>query len=115
MVGDTLEDILMSVRQSIEKIRARGGQVIFVRTPESGPLIKASHLSYPRNLYWNRLLLHTHCEGIHYLDYPETADYTCPEWSHLSSTDAIHYTKQLAWILQEEKGWQFRKKITHAF
>ena len=105
----------MSVRQSVEKIRARGGQVIFVRTPESGPLKKATHLSHPRNLYWNRLLLHTHCEGIHYLDYPETADYTCPEWSHLSSTDAIHYTKQLAWILQEEKGWQFRKKITHAF
>jgi hypothetical protein len=113
--GDTLENILMSVRQSIEKIRARGGQVIFVRTPDSGPLKKASRLSYPRNLYWNRLLLQTHCEGIHFEDYPETANYICPEWSHLSSADAIKYTKQLAWILQEDKGWQFRKKITHAF
>lgn len=113
--GDTLEDILADVRKSINKIRARGGQVIFVRTPESGPLKKAARMSYPRNLYWNRLLLHTHCEGIHYEDYPETSNYTCPEWSHLSSADAIDYTKQLAWILQEEKGWRFRKKITHAF
>jgi hypothetical protein len=113
--GDTLENILLSVRQSIEKIRARGGQVIFVRTPDSGPIRKASHASYPRNLYWNRLLLYTHCEGVHFEDYAETANFICPEWSHLSSEDAIIYTKHLARILQEDKGWRFRKKITHAF
>ncbi len=109
--GDTLENIIADVKHSLDMIRARGGQIIFVRTPESGAMQKASVASYPRNMYWNRLLLNTHCEGIHYLDYPETDHFICPEWSHLSSTDAITYTKYLAWILQEEKGWQFNKKI----
>lgn len=109
--GDTLENILAGVKASIDKIRARGGQVIFVRTPESGAMKKAAHLSHPRNFYWNRLLLYTHCEGIHYEDYAETAHFICPEWSHLATRDAITYTKQLAWILQNEKGWQFNKRV----
>lgn len=109
--GDTLENMLDEVKHSLDKIRARGGQIIFVRTPESGVLQKTCAVSYPRNMYWNRLLLNTHCEGIHYLDYAETDHFICPDWSHLSSADAITYTKHLAWILQEEKGWQFNKKI----
>jgi hypothetical protein len=110
--GDTLENIFTEVKHNLDMIRARGGQVIFIRTPESGPMIKAAAFSHPRNLYWNRLLINTQCEGIHYMDYPETDHFICPEWSHLSSADAITYTKHLAWILQEEKGWQFNKKIT---
>jgi hypothetical protein len=110
--GDTLENILEEVKISLDKIRARGGKIMFVRTPESGPLKKAASISHPRNQYWNRLLLYAHCEGIHYMDYRETDHFICPEWSHLSSTDAITYTKHLAWVLQEEKGWQFNKKIT---
>jgi hypothetical protein len=110
--GDTLENILSDVRLCLDKIRSRGGQVIFVRTPESGPMQVAASSSHPRNLYWNRLLLYSQCEGIHYMDYPATDHFICPEWSHLSPTDAIAYTKHLAWILQEEKGWQFNKKIS---
>jgi hypothetical protein len=109
--GDTLDNIISEVKDCVDKIRTRGGQVIFVRTPESGPMQQAANASHPRNLYWNRLLLYSHCDGIHYLDYPATDHFICPEWSHLSSADAITYTKHLAWILQEEKGWQFNKKI----
>lgn len=110
--GDTLENIFTEVKLNLDKIRARGGQIIFIRTPESGPLKKSAALSHPRNLYWNRLLINAQCEGIHYMDYPETDHFICPEWSHLSSTDAVTYTKHLAWTLQEEKGWQFNKKIS---
>jgi hypothetical protein len=28
-------------------------------------------------------------------DFPELADFTCPEWSHLSAGDSVEFTKRL--------------------
>ena len=41
----------------------------------------------------------THSNGIYFLDYPEIAHFVCPEWSHLTPTDAIAYTKALIPLL----------------
>ncbi|MBC7893651.1 MAG: hypothetical protein H7Y12_15645, partial [Sphingobacteriaceae bacterium] len=81
--GDTLLAVLNSVKQSVDQIRSRGGQVVFVRTPSDGPFRAAENQAYPRNLYWDRLLAHTNTPGIHYEDYPALRRYQCPEWSHL--------------------------------
>ncbi len=106
--GDKLEAIFNSVKTNIDKIKARGGQVIFVRTPSSGPYFQGENMGFPRPAYWNRLLTSTHCEGIYFKDYPAIAHLTCPEWSHLSPDDAVTYTKNLVNILKE-KGWSFAK------
>jgi hypothetical protein len=55
------------------------------------------------------MLKYTATDGIHFKDYPATANMICPEWSHLSSKDAVTYTKELLRILIQEKGWKFRK------
>jgi hypothetical protein len=52
--------------------------------------------------YWDRLLTVTNCSGIHFADFPELKDFTCPEWSHLKHSDAIAYTKGLAKILKQQ-------------
>jgi len=109
--GDTLIKVFAEVKTSIDKIKSRGGQVIFVRTPASGDLEAITKLTHPRNLYWDKMLAYTNTPGIHYSDYPETANMQCPEWSHLSSKDAVIYTQHLVKAL-EEKGWTFSNKPT---
>src|SRR5688572_26279223 len=105
--GDTLETFLKQTKKAIDKIRARGGTIIFVRPPSSGKYIENETRAYPRDKYWDRLLQYTNTPGVHFADYPATSSLICPEWSHLTRTDAATYTAELIKILQHEKGWTF--------
>jgi hypothetical protein len=104
-----LAAIFKSVKDATDKIKARGGEVLFVRTPSSGPYLQGENMGFPREKYWNKLLAYTNCPGIHFLDYPEIAHFECPEFSHLSQPDAIIFTKHLIEILENEKGWKLKK------
>jgi hypothetical protein len=105
--GAKLDSILNRVKLAVDKIKARGGEVLFVRTPSSGPYYSMGESkAFPREKYWDRVLAVTNCTGIHFKDYPPIADFICPEFSHLSRADAIVFTKNLINILQE-KGWVF--------
>jgi hypothetical protein len=99
--------IISSVKVACDKIKARGGQVMFVRTPSSGPLRAMEKMAFPREKFWNKILEVTGCEGIYFEDYPATAHFECPEFSHLSVPQARSYTETLIKILQE-KGWKFQ-------
>jgi hypothetical protein len=105
--GSKLDSILNNVRSCTNRIIARGGQVLFVRTPSSGPFRDGENKFFPREKYWDRLLKSTNSTGIHFEDYKEIADFQCPEFSHLSQPDAVIFTKQFIKILTEEKGWKF--------
>ncbi|MEO6253365.1 MAG: hypothetical protein ABIO79_08680 [Ferruginibacter sp.] len=110
--GPKLDSMLNRVKIAVDKIKARGGQVMFVRTPSSGPYYSMGESkAFPREKYWDRVLAVTNCPGIHFKDYPPIADFTCPEFSHLSQADAIVFTKHFINILQE-KGWVFPNKQT---
>jgi len=108
--GDSLEAVFKEIKNNVDKIRARGGQVLFVRTPSTATYREAEEIAYPRKKYWDALLAYTNTPGIHFEDYPQTSHFICPEWSHLSPQDAIVYTKNFIKILVEEKGWTFPKK-----
>lgn len=103
------DSILAIVKTDVDRIKARGGEIIFVRTPSSGPYLMGEKMVFPRDKFWNRILAATNCPGIHFEDYPATAHFQCPEFSHLKPADAIVWTKNLVQIL-EEKGWRFPNK-----
>lgn len=107
--GGKLDSIFASVKVSVDKLRARGGQILFVRTPSSGGFLMGEKMGYPREKYWDRLLVETKCAGIYFADYPAIANFQCPEESHLSQPDAAIFTKNFIKILNEEKGWAFAK------
>ena len=109
--GKALEKEFEEIRMAVSKIKARGGQVIFVRTPSSGPMAKGEQKAYPRQRYWEAMLRYVQADGIHYSDDPGTANMICPEWSHLSPKDAITYTHHLVNTLRE-KGWFTSQKTT---
>jgi hypothetical protein len=104
------DSIFNSVKMDVDKIKARGGQVLFVRTPSCGPYRAAEVKEYPKAAYWDRLLALTGCKGIYFEDYPATSHFVCPEWSHLTPADAVVYTKAFIQELQE-KEWP-SKNIT---
>lgn len=105
--GDTLMTLLKVFKVSVDKIRSRGGVVIFVRPPSSGEILKREQHLFPRQQYWDQLLAYTNTPGIHYSDYAATANFVCPDCSHLAPEDAVTYTTALVKILREEKGWVF--------
>jgi hypothetical protein len=97
--GDALGNVLQSVKTAVDKIKARGGEVLFVRTPSSGTFWAGEQKGFPRDKYWDRLLATTGCPGIHFTDYPAIAHFVCPEWSHLGPPDAIVFTREFIRIL----------------
>ncbi|QKJ30230.1 hypothetical protein HQ865_10795 [Mucilaginibacter mali] len=108
MSGKELDAFMQNIKSDVDKIKARGGSVIFVRTPSNPPMYIGESMGYPRKLYWDRLLATTGCKGIYFADYPATAHLVCPEWSHLDPKSAITYTKALVSILKQQEGWNLK-------
>ena len=106
---EVINGILNRTKVAVDKIKARGGQVVFVRTPSSGPMEMGEKMGFPREKFWNKLLDVTGSPGIHFSDYPAIANFDCPEWSHLSPQDAVVFTKHFIDILGKDKGWKFSK------
>jgi hypothetical protein len=80
---------------AVEKIRSRGGKIVFVRLPNSGGLKELEDRTTPRAQTWEPLLKMTGAPGIYYSDFPELKDFQCPEWSHLSAGDSVEFSKRL--------------------
>jgi hypothetical protein len=104
--GKALDDIFASVKHELDQIKSRGGEVVFIRTPSSGPFFMGEGFGYPRAKYWDRLLAATGCKGIYFKDYPAMSNLICPEFSHLQPRDAIVYTNGLIAAIKQQTGWK---------
>ena len=78
--------------EAVRRIRARGGDVIFVRPPSAPQLRVNEEKSLPRKLGWDRLLVGAKAKGIHADDLPQAQNLVLPEWSHLSRKCAAVFT-----------------------
>lgn len=108
--GPLLVDILNATKQAVDQIRARGGEVIFIRTPSDGPMHEIEKQAFPRAQYWDRLLAHTQTPGIYFSDYPALTRFKCPEWSHLTPKDAIRFTQDLIPVVEQKMGRSLQKR-----
>jgi len=90
-IGQRFQDITVAV----QKIRARGGKVVFVGLPHSGGLKEIEDRDTPRAQTWDPLLQMTGAPGIYYSDFSDLAGFNCPEWSHLSAGDSVEFSKRL--------------------
>ncbi len=105
--GDTLQAYLQEIKNCIDKIRSRGGMVVFIRPPSDGIMLAKENTDYPRKDYWDQLIKFTETPGYYYSDYPSMANLKCVEESHLSPHNAVIYTEALINILKTQKGWTF--------
>ncbi|WP_257455070.1 hypothetical protein [Archangium lipolyticum] len=90
-----LEALLERVSAQVERIRSRGGEVVFVRMVSSGTVRRIEDTRYPRALYWERLLERTGSQGLSFEDSPALARFECPDGSHLDSRAATGFTHLL--------------------
>ena len=104
---DDIKAVLQNVKENVDKIKARGGDVLFVRTPSSEFYKDIETKDYSRERFWNPLLAYTNCKGVHYADYQAIDHFICPEYSHLAPQQAYIFTKELIEILRRDKGWEF--------
>jgi hypothetical protein len=95
------EELLDEVDANVRTIRERGGEVVFVRAPSSGPFREAERGGFPRERTWDELLRHTGAVGVHFEDYADLQDVTIPEWSHIRAGDTERFTRALIAHLRE--------------
>jgi hypothetical protein len=79
-------------KAAVDKIRARGGDVVFVRPPSAPQLRVNEEAQLPRTKGWDVLIRNTNSIGIHVDDLPAARGLTLPEWSHLSRRCATVFT-----------------------
>ena len=101
---DAIEKRARDTIAAVEKLRARGGKVVFVRLPVTGGLKALEDKTTPRNQTWDPLLQGTGAPGIYLEDFPELATFNCPEWSHLSAGDSVEFSKRLVPHLRAALG-----------
>ena len=79
-------------RAAVDAIRARGGEVVFVRPPSAPELRVNEEAQVPRAKGWDALLANTKSAGVHVDDLPAAQGLTLPEWSHLNRQCATVFT-----------------------
>ena len=79
-------------RAAVNKIRARGGDVMFVRPPSALPIRTNEEKRLPRAVGWDALLKAVNAKGVHIDDLPMAQRLTVPEFSHLNGACAVVFT-----------------------
>jgi hypothetical protein len=90
--SQTIDSIMARTKIAVDKIRSRGGDVVFVRPPSAPDLRAIEDKHVPRAKAWDAILGYTHSNGVHIDDLPTVQNLTLPEGSHLSRACATVFT-----------------------
>jgi hypothetical protein len=86
------DKVIARSAEAVRRIRARGGDVIFIRPPSAPELRVNEQQRIPKALGWDRLLVGANAKGIHADDLPQAQNLELPEYSHLSRKCAAVFT-----------------------
>lgn len=95
MMGQAMEARFAETAKHVARIQYRGGKVVFLRLPVTGPLAEREEQLAPRIATWDRLLRENNVPAIHFAEHADLAAFDCPEWSHLSAADSVEFTRRL--------------------
>ena len=85
-------NVIARSAEAVRRIRARGGDVIFIRPPSAPELRVIENKRLPRSIGWDALLRTAQAKGIHADDLPRAQNLVIPEWSHLNRACATVFT-----------------------
>jgi hypothetical protein len=88
----SIDRMIAEVARNVRAIRARGGDVVFVRSPSDNPLLARENAVFPRARTWDKLLWATQAIGIYYADEPSLRAFHTVELSHLGRNDRGPFT-----------------------
>ena len=102
---DVIDRAIAATRADVERIRARGGDVAWLRPPSTLPILADERRLAPRAEVWDRLLRDTGTIGVHFEDYPQMQNLPSPDWSHLSHAAATTFTDAYVRVLMAQVPW----------
>jgi hypothetical protein len=79
-------------KAAVDKIRARGGEVVFVRPPSAPQLRVNEEAQVPKAKGWDHLISNTRSVGVHIDDLAQAQGLILPEWSHLTRKCSVVFT-----------------------
>jgi hypothetical protein len=98
----TVQEQIDRTAKAVARLRARGVQVLFLRSPSDGEYLSYETRLFPRATTWEVLLAASAAPGLHFQDYPELQGYYLPEWSHMTRAEAERYTVALYAVIQRD-------------
>jgi hypothetical protein len=92
---EALRSSVIEINVFVQRIRNRGGEVIFLRAPSSGQRWRLEERYHPRFGNWDHFAKLTIGLCIHFRDFESLPSLTCPDESHLSQDDSPRFTRML--------------------
>ena len=105
LTAEQIAKTIDAAKRDCAKIRARGGEVVFLRPPSGQPNRANEELRAPRAKVWDALLRETGSRGIHFEDYPAMQGLEVPEHSHLSRASAKVFTRAYVEEIAKQIPW----------
>ncbi len=96
------KDVLTYFLTYADQYTQRGGTIVLVRCPSMGKYRELEQRDYPREQFWDSLVIKSKLPAIHFEDYPQLQGLNLPELSHLSKEDADYFTLELIKIFEEQ-------------
>ena len=108
--AQTEEEMEQSAQETIEffkplinKLRERGGDMIFIRMPSDGRYLEKDIKTNHRENMWNPMVAGFGAPAFNTFDYPElSTELDIPEWSHLSRDSQDRWSRDVIPIMIEE-------------
>jgi len=97
-----LSAMIEQVDGMIRSIRARGGDVVFVRMPTDGAVRRREQRLFPRSEFWDVFAAKTDAVTIHFEDHPALSRFHPPDGSHLDQRDLPAFSTALGEIVVRE-------------
>lgn len=91
---------LNSVRPAVEQLRAKGGDVVFVRCPSDGFFAAVEGAAFPKDVFWDEISPGLGVGSVHWADNPSLQGFVVAEWSHLRADQRDGFTRGLVPLVQ---------------
>ena len=90
------------LRELYRTLQNRDGNMVFFRMPTTGEHWDIDEQMAPKTEYWDKLERWSGVPSIHFRDHASTANFDCPDTSHLDAQDVPKFTRSLATLIRQK-------------
>lgn len=109
---NSLSPDIKEIERRVRRLKARGGEVVFVRLPSTGERWRLEEQYHPKKANWDRFVLMTSAVCIHFRDIADISALRCPDECHLDYRDSVAFTRALLRAIAQLKvDWNHRKAV----
>jgi hypothetical protein len=93
-------ELVRRIKSYVERIKSRGGKVVFVSFPMGEEVRELNERFFPKNEFWDVIAEESFADTVYYPDYPQLASIETMDGTHLSGGNATRFTDELLKIIE---------------